>query len=263
MRVESTEFSMIGKSRRPGGFTLVEVMVVVAIVSVLLSLLLPSLENAKESARTVECMNNLHQIAIAMNTYGTDEGYYPHCIDHITGMQTLTWPQSLGPYFEKSTVGNGRVYSNLSPVFLCPSRTIKKRTDSQSYSSHFRILPFYWTTAFAEPMTPFPFEERSGEIILVTDGCQSDLPIHNYSANPCIVAYDIDQTYDPSTAETVVDPGPNNDMWGMLGGAYIRFRHKNRANVLFVDGHVAQIANNDLREKNIKVTPPAGASPEW
>jgi len=59
-------------------FTLVELLVVTAIIAILASLLLPALSNAKASARFVKCKSNLRQIALAMNIYVTDQSVYPN-----------------------------------------------------------------------------------------------------------------------------------------------------------------------------------------
>jgi prepilin-type N-terminal cleavage/methylation domain-containing protein/prepilin-type processing-associated H-X9-DG protein len=63
------------------GFTLIELLVVVAIIAVLVAILLPALGKARESARSVGCMNNLRQIGTAMIYYGDDYAEtYPPCV---------------------------------------------------------------------------------------------------------------------------------------------------------------------------------------
>jgi prepilin-type N-terminal cleavage/methylation domain-containing protein len=59
------------KRRRPG-FTLIELLVVVAIIALLIAILLPSLARAKAQAKKTACASNLHQIGIALNTYGAE-----------------------------------------------------------------------------------------------------------------------------------------------------------------------------------------------
>jgi prepilin-type N-terminal cleavage/methylation domain-containing protein len=53
-------------------FTLTEMLVVIAIIGILTALLLPALGRGKESARSVSCMNNLHQLALATSAYTAD-----------------------------------------------------------------------------------------------------------------------------------------------------------------------------------------------
>ena len=88
------------------GFSLVELLVVLAIVGMLIALLLPAVQSARESARTIHCRSNLRQIGIALNIYHTSQrAFPPGGIEWRppgnTTKRQLAWSAFLLPYLEE------------------------------------------------------------------------------------------------------------------------------------------------------------------
>ena len=79
------------------GFTLIELLVVIAIISLLVSILLPSLQQARDLARSTYCISNLHHIGVAVETYAAEfNGFYPPAGAYRLAGVPGTWTQLAG-----------------------------------------------------------------------------------------------------------------------------------------------------------------------
>jgi prepilin-type N-terminal cleavage/methylation domain-containing protein len=113
------------KAGRPrAGFTLIELLVVIAIIGVLVALIMPAVQMAREAASKTQCLNNLHQLAIAAQGYHNDFGCFP------AGWYCLEGDQACSAYGPTQMMWNG-----LTGLFL-----------KMEYTNNFNELNIYMAT---------------------------------------------------------------------------------------------------------------------
>ncbi|TWT87491.1 Type II secretion system protein G precursor [Pseudobythopirellula maris] len=97
---------ILGSRPPKRAFTLVELLVVIAIIGILVALLLPAVQSAREAARTAQCRNNMKQIGLAMHNYHTTNRYQPiyHDVegDYYWTKPGPTWTMLILPYIEET-----------------------------------------------------------------------------------------------------------------------------------------------------------------
>src|SRR2546421_11401093 len=92
-----------GSRERRCGFTLVELLVVIAIIGVLVALLLPAVQTAREASRRSSCQNNLKQLSLAMLNYESVNGVLPGGVGRF-GCCWGTWQVRVLPYLEQGAL---------------------------------------------------------------------------------------------------------------------------------------------------------------
>ena len=145
-----------GTNRSPRGFTLIELLVVIVIISVLIALLLPAVQQARESVRRHQCMNNLRHIGMALHGYHETHRVFPPGTTNPTGPIDNTstgfkhgWMIHLLPYLDEEALykainPNQGIYEQTNidfsltgmEVTFCPSSPLPPGSNSAYAGCH-------------------------------------------------------------------------------------------------------------------------------
>ena len=140
--------------RRRKAFTLIEILVVVAIIALLIAILLPSLARAREQARSAQCMSNLKQMASGTLMYATDNRGFLFGPAHLLVFRnTSDWEDSKNEqqwWYAKSNMGyaiarymGDRRAKNLDKVAECPTQSRFPRKDGTGQPWYYQKLANY------------------------------------------------------------------------------------------------------------------------
>jgi prepilin-type N-terminal cleavage/methylation domain-containing protein/prepilin-type processing-associated H-X9-DG protein len=149
--VKTTRILPIGvDALKRRGFTLIELLVVISIIAVLIALLLPAVQGAREAARRIQCTNNLKQIGLALANYESAVGALPpHGTNSPSGANwnDFSMKARLLPFMEQLPIWNAlnqtsyfnsaqnpTAGANRIATFLCPSENNKIHRSGDSYN---------------------------------------------------------------------------------------------------------------------------------
>ncbi|MEM6561917.1 MAG: prepilin-type N-terminal cleavage/methylation domain-containing protein [Planctomycetota bacterium] len=259
---------------RARGFTLVELLVVIGIIALLISILLPSLQSARESAKSVKCLSNLRQMSAAHLTYAAENNGKLVELDQLnnSGVTLSLWFNFLnrGGYISLPLTKDRNGPPDANSVLECPNglrQAVPNGYRAESYIDGLMRGYNRWTNdpsiAFADREYIYSWYGING----TTGGGNLDrfraVPFHRNpfgsGTNPDLaLRYGIADIRRPSELVQNFD-GHLFNLWinygGGVGTAYrINARHGDtKANMSFFDGHVESIDTEQLPDVEIDI----------
>jgi prepilin-type N-terminal cleavage/methylation domain-containing protein/prepilin-type processing-associated H-X9-DG protein len=231
-------------------FTLVELLVVIAIVGLLIALLLPAVQSAREAGRRISCSNNQHQIGLALLAFHDEHQAFPQggvevrslrlpdgTLRYPNGRQ-LAWSAYILPYLEEKGLDhqidftkafdskqNALVAARILPVYLCPADGRMSFLSNGCGVADFGGIYGQRITGRDDPPNGCMNYDRPVRIIDITDGtaCTMIVSEDTHTDSQWISALNV---FDVSCAINTAPPLEND----------IVSKHPGGANALFADG---------------------------
>ena len=227
----------------PGAFTLIELLIVIAIIAILASLLLPALTRAKGAAQLARCKSNERQMGIAVLCYLQDTGYWPGQESRGTNGGHPLWFQKLEPYTRTTWT---------QPLYRCPG-SLFDRSKSPAFQSDSIDYGDYAYNEWGVPTSPLV---PLGTLGLGPYGDHADNVLYLREALVAVPSdmISIADAYSDSVWQVSLDEGLTHmngyayDAHGSMLRARLaaRARHTGVFNSLFCDGHVEHMKPSRL-----------------
>lgn len=257
--------------RVPRAFTLVELLVVIGLIGVLVGLLLPAVQRARESSRRTACLNNLRGMTLGVGAYETSKRHFPFGNDALAVPPALpigtqhAWSSRVLPYIEESALasridfgkfwnapgGNDIASDAFLSIYICPSGMVSY-VGKQDYGgvTGTYIVPSDRTQPVDDPFHNGALMVRDAEhrnpvtAASITDGLSQTL----------LVGESVDRGLPPATN---VD-SERNSRWALGTNCFaqnvrfinvydnenLRSRHDGGAHASFADGRTAFLSEN-------------------
>jgi prepilin-type N-terminal cleavage/methylation domain-containing protein/prepilin-type processing-associated H-X9-DG protein len=220
--------------QRIRGFTLIELLVVIAIIAILAALMLPALARAKVAAKNTACKSNQRQLAIALNVFVDDEGFYPHSADFQTGKM---WYDYIGPY----KLGRDKLLD-------CPG--FKGKNSFFWFPGFIAWSGSYGYNAFGSKSTNYTLWGSVSELGIGSPRGM-DPAVDYFRIPPSRVREPSDMIAIGDSMNTPFGGGAPDMFLSLISGAQVApYRHNGGANVAFCDGHVENMPNSKLIATN-------------
>lgn len=236
--------------KQPRGFTLIELLVVISIISLIISILLPALSQARKAAQSIQCASNLRQMALISTVYSTEynEAILPVYIG--TGASTRTFIVYLRDFYGFS-----------EDAMLCPAATDTYTWSGKPFTDSRRNKIYsYGANVHTVGNTDSPSTLRKHEDLLGRRAVFAQLIL-----------------YADSEADTHLRKGLGSDVTAMIqrnsfyeegvsgpGSWYpVGMRHNQNANVAMFDGHVKNLSREQLNESNHRLWKPFNQWSTW